>query len=218
MLVLLDLDNTLVDRDGAFASWATDFIGAVEGDEADLAWLIGIDAQGYAPRQVIAEALIERFDLARDAKHLVTEMRSALLASIQTYSGVPERLRALRDAGARLVIVTNGASTQQRSKVEKAGLTALVDEVVVSEEVGAKKPSPAIFAAARGSFEGSPVWMLGDNPRADIEGAQGMGFETGWVSHGSDWPGSIASPTLTGANTASLLDQLVALHDRDSRA
>lgn len=46
VLVLLDLDNTLVDRRGAFTMWASDFVAGVDGDTTDLEWLITADQDG----------------------------------------------------------------------------------------------------------------------------------------------------------------------------
>ena len=46
MLLLLDLDNTLVDRYGAFAAWAEEFIAAHRGTSEDLGWLLETDGHG----------------------------------------------------------------------------------------------------------------------------------------------------------------------------
>lgn len=40
MPVLLDLDNTLVDRDAAFLRWADDAVASWGGDAVDAAWLV----------------------------------------------------------------------------------------------------------------------------------------------------------------------------------
>ena len=215
MLVLLDLDNTLVDRDRAFESWAEAFVTGAGGDATDVAWLLEADAQGYAPRLVVASGIRERLGLRDSAEALVSEMRSGLLDRLETYPGVPERLGALREAGAHLVVVTNGSSEQQRSKVGKVGIASLLDGLVISEEVRAKKPSPAIFAAAR-AFVSNPsaVWMVGDNPRADIDGARRVGFDTAWVSHGTSWPSELPAPTLEATATVSVLDDLIARERR----
>ena len=47
---MLDLDNTLVDRRGAFTTWASDFVAGLDGDSSDLEWLIAADKDGYRPR------------------------------------------------------------------------------------------------------------------------------------------------------------------------
>lgn len=50
MLLLVDLDNTLVDRTSAFACWATNFVRSLGRPDSDAAWLITADRDGYEPR------------------------------------------------------------------------------------------------------------------------------------------------------------------------
>jgi putative hydrolase of the HAD superfamily len=46
------------------------------------------------------------------------------------------------------VVVTNNVTVEQREKLVAIGLDGAIDALVTSEDVGAQKPSPAIFAAA----------------------------------------------------------------------
>lgn len=90
-------------------------------------------------------------------------------------------------------------------------MVELVDEVVISEAVGFKKPDRRTFEAAAhqvSSIGGTePVWMVGDHPVADIAGARNCGFSTGWVSHGVEWMAGW-SPTVSADTPAAVL-QLV---------
>lgn len=91
-------------------------------------------------------------------------------------------------------------------KIRLVGLSDLVDDVIISESVGLWKPEPAIFRhAMRDHTDNSAVWMVGDNPHADIRGAQGIGLQTGWVSHNLRWEGA-EPPTITQPTTARVLD------------
>jgi putative hydrolase of the HAD superfamily len=45
-LLLVDLDNTLIDRAGAFARWARQFVSARHGAAVDVQWLIDADRDG----------------------------------------------------------------------------------------------------------------------------------------------------------------------------
>ncbi|MFC8145414.1 hypothetical protein ACFUKV_27270 [Streptomyces paradoxus] len=49
MPLLLDLDNTLVDRDAAFRDAVAEFLAEHGLPESDLAWVTGLDASGYTP-------------------------------------------------------------------------------------------------------------------------------------------------------------------------
>jgi phosphoglycolate phosphatase-like HAD superfamily hydrolase len=49
-LAIFDLDNTLVDRAGAFRRWAVEFVARHGLDPAERRWLVAADEDGFAPR------------------------------------------------------------------------------------------------------------------------------------------------------------------------
>jgi HAD superfamily hydrolase (TIGR01549 family) len=204
--VFLDLDNTLVDRDGAFARWARDSVRSWGGDEPDAAWLIEADAHGYTPRSEIAQLIINRFrPAAVSAESLISRLLYEHVDYIECYPGVLSQLDELAAIGERLVIVSNGDGRQQRMKLERTGLAEIVTGSAISGELGIKKPDARIFAAAREIAGGDRVaWMVGDNVEADIAGARAAGLATAWVSHGRPWT-EPWMPTLTESTTAALL-------------
>ena len=63
--------------------------------------------------------------------------------------------------------------------VEKLGLTPYLDGMTVSALVGREKPHPELFSIAR-QESGSPeiAVMIGDNPKADVEGGKAAGMKT----------------------------------------
>lgn len=78
------------------------------------------------------------------------------------------------------MIVTNGRTVQQETKIHNTGLDRLVQGWVVSEAVGRKKPDPEIFHAAAATV-GLPLtgaWVIGDSPHADIAGADALGLRS----------------------------------------
>ncbi|MDW6005538.1 pyrimidine 5'-nucleotidase [Vibrio mangrovi] len=85
----------------------------------------------------------------------------------------------------QLGIITNGFIDLQSHRLEKHGLTNYFSQVTVSEQIGAAKPDPAIFAYTHqqiGYPEKSRVLMVGDNPLADIQGGHQYGFTTCWLN------------------------------------
>lgn len=205
MLLLMDLDNTLVDRDGAFASWAGEFIAAHGGTRDDLHWLLETDGHGYTHRAILADGLLERLDLTATRDELIQTLLHGHAGSVQCYDGLLEKLAELRDRGWALVVVTNGLVAQQTRKMQVSGLESAVDRVVISEAVGAKKPAPEIFTAALDGFKSEGVpWMVGDRASADIQGGQAAGCRTGWVSHGQAWDLD-ALPTVQAPSTLEVL-------------
>lgn len=63
--------------------------------------------------------------------------------------------------------------------VEKLGLSPYLDGMTVSALVGREKPHPELFSIAR-QESGSPeiAVMIGDNPKADVEGGKAAGMKT----------------------------------------
>jgi putative hydrolase of the HAD superfamily len=91
--------------------------------------------------------------------------------------------------------VTNGQRTQQRAKMERAGLIADIPDMVTPEDAGAWKPDPGIFhhALARLGVSPSEALMIGDDHECDIVGAQNVGLKTFWVRRGiNDLSGALA--------------------------
>lgn len=209
--LLVDLDNTVVDRAGAFTAWATAFADerALGADAA--AWLVDADSDGYTPRALLAERMRARFALSEDVPQLVEVLLFEHLPWIAPYPGVLARLDAWRSAGVPVVVVTNGTVVQQQDKIDRTGLAGLVSGVVISEAAGVNKPDPGIFATAldvAGVADAAGAWMVGDDPRADVLGGRDAGLRTGWVSHARTW-NEDGAPDVTHATTVEVLDALL---------
>ena len=88
-------------------------------------------------------------------------------------------LAALRAAGLRLVIVSNWDSTLP-SLLERLGIAAAVDDVVVSALVGVSKPARGIFdeAVRRAGVAHAEVLHVGDSLTDDYHGARDAGLSS----------------------------------------
>ena len=84
-----------------------------------------------------------------------------------------------------LHIITNGFSEVQYIKLEHCGLAQFFDEVIISEQVGVKKPHPYIFKFAVERVGGTVnnSIMIGDNLQVDIAGARNAGMDQVFVNH-----------------------------------
>jgi putative hydrolase of the HAD superfamily len=79
-------------------------------------------------------------------------------------------------AGWQNVVVSNHVPELPRL-VEHLGLDALVDRVFNSARLGFEKPHPELFRLAlRTCGEPEERWMVGDNPVADVAGAEAVGI------------------------------------------
>lgn len=79
-LLLVDLDNTLIDRAGAVDRWAQDFASVRGSGAADAEWLVAADRDGLEPRERFAAMIAGRFGLdARDEGAILAELRGGLV-------------------------------------------------------------------------------------------------------------------------------------------
>jgi putative hydrolase of the HAD superfamily len=114
----------------------------------------------------------------RDAD--AAQLAEALLASLcfTAFDDAAPALGALRVAGARLVVASNW-DCSLHDVLERLELTPLLDGVVTSAEVGARKPAAAIFERALAVAGAAPAAAIhvGDSLEADVAGARAAGIE-----------------------------------------
>lgn len=199
-LLLLDLDNTLADREGAFLAWAR--VKAREWAPTEpnaVAYLVEHDGDGMCPRREFFSAVGARFGLQRPVDTLVADYREQF---VQALPAIPDdvlaRVRELRAEGWKVAIVTNGDAKTQRAKLDHLGLPPLLDACCISGELGIQKPDPRIFemAASRCGENLVGAWMVGDG-EADILGAHRAGIQSIWLHRGRTWPRSDIKPDHT---------------------
>jgi putative hydrolase of the HAD superfamily len=182
--LLLDVDNTLVDRAGAYEGYADRLLAAAGADPARRDELIAIDAGCYTPRpQWAARTLAALPGLGWSPERLVDDFERFIVAALSTPAPALPWLKRLSPV-VRLVGCTNGPSHLQRGKIVGAGLDAVLDGAAVSGEVGQRKPAAAMFEAALAIAGCAPAEavMVGDNPEHDVQGAAAAGLRTAWVS------------------------------------
>lgn len=196
-LLLLALDNTLIDRTGAFRLWALGFLDRLGAPAYDLDWLLDIDADGLTSRWDVAEGLRDRYGLRLPAVDLVEEIREGLVEQVRLDPMIAAALRIADDAGWVPVVVTNGETRVQEKIIRRTGLDRYVADWVISESVDVRKPSPRIFeiAAERVRMRLRGAWMVGDSPEADIRGAATVGLPSVWLHRGRRWVDRRFSPT-----------------------
>ena len=95
----------------------------------------------------------------------------------------------------RLFLASNGTAHVQAQRLRDTGLQQYFEDIFISEELGADKPSREFFArsfARIPDFDPSRAMIVGDSLTSDILGGKNAGIATCWVNpHGKKAPEDI---------------------------
>jgi putative hydrolase of the HAD superfamily len=96
----------------------------------------------------------------------------------EVFPGVLELLARLTSLKARLGIISN-FDRRLYDILAQLGVRDAFEHVIISSEVGARKPAARIFLAAARRFNVEPheILHVGNEPESDIAGARRAGFE-----------------------------------------
>jgi len=104
--------------------------------------------------------------------------------SAHSIQGAPRVVQALSKKY-RLAVITNGLKEVQRARLKRWELSVHFPVVVISDEIGAKKPDTEFFDHALRSM-GNPdkgrCLIIGDSLTSDIQGGKNSGIETCWFN------------------------------------
>jgi putative hydrolase of the HAD superfamily len=130
----------------------------------------GVDSRlpGRLPADVLA-ALVDAY------------ARPALIVPPAVDEGAVKALSELREAGYTLALVSNTMRTPGatlRKILERFGLLRCFAHTVFSDEIGIRKPDPAIFLGALRAIGGDPGTAIhvGDDGLLDVGGARAAGM------------------------------------------
>lgn len=146
-------------------------------------WLRAVQGQHADFWQVTGDAL----DFALDTLHLdapgLRDRLMGLYMTLETFPEVRATLAALKRAGIRTAILSNGSPAMLHAVVEAAELDTLLDDVLSVEEVGVFKPHPKVYQLAVDrlripakeiSFQSSNAW--------DAYAASAFGMQVVWCN------------------------------------
>jgi len=118
----------------------------------------------------LAERLADTFQNERRARHIV----------------FPDAKPTLEHVGEmhRVALLTNGAADLQREKIRGSKLAPFFEVIVISGEVGVRKPEPEIFAMVLDRLEvtAGRAIMVGNSLSSDVAGAQRAGLKGIWLN------------------------------------
>lgn len=123
---------------------------------------------GYISPMDIIEKAIDRYFSPEEALYPVID-------------GAYKMLDELKSAGYKLAVVSNATSGSLiRKALQNRNYTHYFDSVIISADIGIRKPAPKIFQKALAELNLAPsqAVMVGDILSYDIAGAQRIGLKT----------------------------------------
>ncbi|MEC5397901.1 HAD family hydrolase [Uliginosibacterium sp. H1] len=192
--VVFDLDETLVDRRAgllrsAKGLWDSGRTTMTDG-AAFLARFMELDGNGRVKRPVFFERLCAECLPHADPIEVAETFVATAWNEPPLFDDAVPVLRELKERGYAIGIVSNGQSRTQRAKIDNSALGGLVDAVTISGELGIDKPDARIFAHALEQLGvmAEAAWFVGDDPRADVQGAAAAGLHAIWLQRHLAWP------------------------------
>lgn len=129
-------------------------------------------------RKVLADVGYPQSDLLAKSKILDPLYLSILGTKTRLIDGAREMLEYLREKGYNIGLISNGFREVQYRKLKSSQIDGYFDVVVLSDDVGVNKPDRRIFdlALKKAGASASESVIIGDNPDADIAGAEMAGW------------------------------------------
>ena len=198
-VVFWDFDGTLASREGRWSGALVDALRQVDPHSVVAREALRPHLRTGFPwhqPEVVTEALspsqwwarllptilaaCEAVAVPRAVAEAAADLLPEVYYRVDAWTIAPDATSALATAlaaGYRNVIVSNHGP-ELPDLVRNLELDKLIDATITSAAVGAEKPNPAFFRHALDATGAdlATSWMVGDNPAADIAGAEAVGL------------------------------------------
>lgn len=121
---------------------------------------------------------------------------------IQLYDDVLKSLEKLKKSSIKTAIITDGIPIKQYEKILRLGIDDLIDLVVISDEIGIRKPNPELFSYCLKKFKvkGHETIYVGDNIYKDIIPANFNKIHSVYIHRGGKYDTNVTGETISEEN------------------
>ena len=174
--VIFDLDDTLYSEKEYVRSGYRKIAEHFRKPElADQMWMV-FERGGQAIDEVLTVNKLEAYKA--EALHIYRFQEP----EIHMYPGVAEMIARIRSTK-KVGIITDGRPEGQRAKLRALGLCVMVDEIIVTDELGGvefRKPNEAAFRLMQRhmSVPFAKMVYVGDNMKKDFLAPESLGMQT----------------------------------------
>lgn len=192
--VVFDLDGTLLNRQlslkqfiaGQYQRFFNDFQPVSLPDYSRR--FITLDNDGYVSKDVVYQQLLQEFEITTVTwRQLLDDYLVSFSDHCIAYPDTTVMLNTLKNHGYLIGLISNGPSDFQRTTLNALGIADSFDFILISEDIGIKKPDPLIFNyfLDNCTLDAHATVYIGDHPVNDVSGAQQVGMNVIWKRNGS---------------------------------
>lgn len=203
--VIFDFDDTLY-SEKQYVRSGYKAVAKLLGDEAlaDRLWIY------FENGKPAIDELLDELGLL-DRKDECLEVYRGQMPEIALYDGVVGMIEDLKAKGIKVGIITDGRPEGQRNKVKALGLDRLIDDIIITDELGGtqfRKPCDIAFRIMQRRW-GIPFEQLvyvGDNAEKDFQAPKQLGMRTLYFENED---GLYTTSSTVGIKTIKKLSEIV---------
>jgi len=141
-------------------------------------WQVTEDGLVYASKSLGLDLTAAKRQQLMDAYLILT-----------AFPDVRPGLEALKQAGVRIAILSNGEPKMLQAAAESAGIDQILDDIISIEDIGIFKPKPEVYGLIQQHLPGeaSGIGFVSSNSW-DIAGAGSAGLTTFWIQRSTTEP------------------------------
>jgi 2-haloacid dehalogenase len=180
---LFDVHSAVMRHSQAIGPVAAAFSAHWRMKQLEYTWVLSLMGE-YRPFWALTgEALDHALAAFPSVERGLREPLMQAYRGLSAYGDVPHVLAALRAAGLKTAILSNGDTQMLADAVASAGLASHLDAVISVDEAGVFKTSPRTYALVQAQLGVAPEeTVFVSSNRWDVAGASAFGFATIWCN------------------------------------
>ncbi len=172
-VIVFDLDDTLYNEIEYLKSAYKEIAIKLESDD----WmpLYARIFSLYRSNENVFEFLSKTYEIS--IKDLIDLYRNHK-PNISLFDNVLTIIKQIKAKKGKVCIITDGRKTTQLNKITSLNLSNVINEVVISEEIGTEKPCQENYLAIEKKFKDCNYYYIADNLKKDFIAPNKLGWST----------------------------------------
>lgn len=181
MIVIFDLDDTLYKEIDYLKSAYNEialFICNVTKNELDHSSVYNELLTSYYQGKNPFQSLLNNHNFPDDFLNILIDTYRNHIPLIMLDYETEDILKYLKKEKAKLGLLTDGRSVQQRNKIKALGLSEYFENILISEEFGSEKPAAKNYTHFIEKFGAGIYFYIADNSNKDFFSPNKLGWIT----------------------------------------